>query len=77
MFNGPRVHTLSGEEVVPVPRPSNLHPDAKWNKYVRVSQNYKELSANEYLEKSETTYHDHLSCHIKVSIPTLARHSSL
>ena len=47
MINGPRIHIDSGEEVMEVPRPNNLHPNAKWNKYCLLSQNWKELNPNE------------------------------
>jgi hypothetical protein len=56
----------TGEEVLEVPRPSNLHPNAKWNKYHLVSQNWKDLNPNEYIDKSETGWNDYISCHIKI-----------
>ncbi len=66
MTNGPRIHLETGEEVLEVPRPANLHPNAKWNKYHLVSQNWRDLSPNDYIDKSETGYNDFLSCHIKI-----------
>lgn len=66
MTNGPRIHIETGEEVQEVPRPTNLHPDMPWNKYCLLSQNWRELQPAEYIDKSDTVYHDHLSCHIKV-----------
>ena len=66
MTTGPRIHIDSGEEVLEVPRPSNLHPNAKWNKYHLISQNWKDLNPNDYIDKSETCYNDYISCHIKI-----------
>jgi len=66
MTSGPRIYMETGEEVLEVPRPSNLHPNAKWNKYHLVSQNWKDLNPNEYIDKSETGWNDYVSCHIKI-----------
>lgn len=63
---GPRIHLETGEEVVEVPRPADLHPGAKWNKYCLISKDYQKMERHEYLDKSETGYHDYISCHIKV-----------
>jgi ferredoxin-NADP reductase len=66
LSNGPRIHLETGEEVYDVPRPKNLPPNMKWNKYCLVSQDYTTMDPNEYLEKSETGYNDYVSLHIKV-----------
>lgn len=66
MENGPRIHVETGEEVQEVPRPNNLHPDASWNKYCLLSQNWRDTNPNNFIDKCDTVYHDHISCHIKV-----------
>ena len=66
LTNGPRIYLETGEEVLDVPRPSNLHPNAKWNKYYLISQNWKDMNPSDYIDKSETGYNDYLSCHIKI-----------
>lgn len=65
-MNAARIHLDSGEEVVEVPRPKNLPPNAKWNKYVLASQDWQAMDPLDYLDKSETGYHDYVSLHIKV-----------
>jgi hypothetical protein len=66
MNNGIRIHLETGEEVMEVPRPKNLPSNAKWNKYCLLSQDYTTMDPNEYLDKSETSYFDYISVHIKV-----------
>ncbi len=66
LTNGPRVYLETGEEVLEVPRPANLHPNSKWNKYYLISQNWKEINSSDYIDKSETGYNDYISCHIKI-----------
>ena len=66
LTNGPRVYLETGEEVLEVPRPSNLHPNAKWNKYYLISTNYQDILPSDYIDKSETGYNDYISCHIKI-----------
>jgi hypothetical protein len=66
MINGPRVYLETGEEVLEVPRPKNLHPNAKWNKYYLISTNWKDLDPNDYIDKYDTGYNDYISCHIKI-----------
>ena len=61
-----RVSLTTGEEVVPVPRPKGLDPRFKWNKFVPISREYKNMEEWEFLEKHETAYMDYVSCHIKV-----------
>eukprot|EP01036_Dinobryon_divergens_P033073 gene33073-42785_t len=66
---GPRMHLLTGEEVVEVPRPRNLPPHVKWSKFCRVSQvpnDWSVLDESYLLDKSDTGYHDYISVHIKV-----------
>lgn len=55
-----------GQDVVEVPRPPSLPAGAKWNKYCLVSQDWRELSVHQLLDKSDTGYHDYISLHIKV-----------
>lgn len=66
MSGGPRVSLATGEEVVPVPRPADLAPGAKWNYFYPVSRDWREMTREEYLEKGETDYHDYISVHIRV-----------
>jgi hypothetical protein len=66
MINGPRIHVETGEEVQAVPRPTNLPPQATWHKYCLLSQNWRDMNPNLFIDKSDTVYHDHVSCHIKV-----------
>ena len=64
--NGPRVHILSGNEVMEAPRPTGLDPKVKWDKFCLISQDYRTLDFNDLLDKGETTYNDFISVHIKV-----------
>jgi NAD(P)H-flavin reductase len=66
LTNGPRIHLETGEDVVEVPRPKNLPPKAKWNKYCLASQDYTTMDPADYLDKSETAYGDFVSVHVKV-----------
>jgi len=66
LHNGPRIHLETGEEVVEVPRPRNLPPNARWNKFCLVSQDYSAMDPNDYLDKSDTGYCDFISIHVKV-----------
>ena len=63
---GTRVCLATGEDVHQVPRPADLPAKAKWNKFCHVSQDYKTMDPDEYLDQSETDYNDFLSCHIRV-----------
>ncbi len=50
-----------------VPRPTNLPKDIKWRKYCHVSDDWRQMNPNDFLEKSDTAFMDFVSCHIKVS----------
>lgn len=63
---GGRVCLETGEEVEEVPRPPDLPTGAKWSYFYPVSRNWQDMAREEYLEKSETEYHDYLSVHIRV-----------
>ena len=52
--------------MVEVPRPKELHKDAKWRKYCHVSEDWRTLDPKLYLDKSDTAFLDYVSCHIKV-----------
>lgn len=52
--------------MIEVPRPANLPKTAKWSKYCRITQDYKSVSQDDYLDKHETIFLDYISCHIKV-----------
>jgi hypothetical protein len=52
--------------VYPVPRPSNIGPKEKWNKFCLVSKDHKTMKSSEFLDKHEIGYNDFVSCHIKV-----------
>jgi hypothetical protein len=67
LYNGPRVHLVTGEEVVEVPKPCNLPPGAKWSKYCPASVDWRTLAVHQLLDKSETGYMDYISVHIKVN----------
>lgn len=66
MQNNTRIHLETGEEVVEVPRPKNLPPNAKWNKYCLVSQDWTTMDPHDFLDKSDTGFFDYVSLHIKV-----------
>lgn len=66
MHLGPRIHLETGEEVAEVPRPPSLPPNIKWNKYCRVSQDWRTMNPNDFIDKSDTGYLDFVSLHIKV-----------
>jgi hypothetical protein len=66
MNNNTRIHLETGEEVVEIPRPKSLPPNAKWNKYCLVSQDWTTMDPNEYLDKSDTGFFDYISLHVKV-----------
>lgn len=61
-----RIHLESGEEVIEVPRPKNLPPKARWNKYCLVSEDWQSMDPNEYMDKSETGFFDYVTVHVKV-----------
>eukprot|EP01038_Epipyxis_sp_PR26KG_P010834 gene10834-14544_t len=63
---GPRIHLETGEEVMEVPRPSNLPPNVRWSKYCLVSKDWTKMDPNDYIEKGDTGYNDYVSVHIKV-----------
>ena len=48
-----------------VPRPATWPAGAKWNKFCRVSQDWRTLGIEELLDKGDTAYNDFVSCHIK------------
>lgn len=64
--NRSRILLETGEEVVEVPRPSNLPPRTKWNKYCLASQDWRNVNSVDYFDKSETGYNDFVSVHVKV-----------
>lgn len=66
MHFGPRIHLETGEEVVEIPRPKSLPSTQKWHKYCLISQDWTKLDPSEYIDKSDTGYHDYISVHIKV-----------
>jgi len=66
VYNPLRVCTETGEEVTEVPRPATLDKKVKWSKFCPVSKDWRRLEQWEMLDKHETTYHDFISCHIKV-----------
>jgi hypothetical protein len=66
LLTGPRIHLETGEDVVEVPRPKNLPPRAKWNKYCLASQDYTTMDPIDFLDKSETAYGDYVTVHVKV-----------
>jgi hypothetical protein len=49
-----------------IPRPRDLHPNAKWNKYCLIGEDWQKLNSHEFLEKHETGFCDFVSVHIKV-----------
>ena len=63
---GSRVCLATGEDVHPVPRPTDLPAKAKWSKFYPVSRDWRSMDPLDYLEQSETDYNDYLSCHIRV-----------
>lgn len=74
LINGQLIHKASGEAVVEVPRPpANVWPaDARWNKYCRVSQDWRPLQINaphQLLDRSDVEYFDMISLHVKVMGP--------
>ena len=40
-----------GEEVIEVPRPIDIPPSTKWNKYCPVSADWRNVDPDDYLEK--------------------------
>jgi len=73
LYNGPRIHLETGEEVIEIPRTAAannttiLESGARCKKrYCLASQDYKSLDPNDYLDKGDTAYNDYLSVHIKV-----------
>ena len=56
---------MPGEDVMEVPRPATWPAGAKWNKFCRVSQDWRTLGIEELLDKGDTAYNDFVSCHIK------------
>jgi hypothetical protein len=67
---GPRIDLSTGEEVLEVPRPARLSTVAtkpkRWNKYCRLSENWRDMDEDDMLERSDTGYLDYVSVHIKV-----------
>jgi hypothetical protein len=55
---------IEGEEVYEVPKPANY--PGHWNKYCVMSKDWRKMQQHEYLDKSDTGYHDFVSVHIKV-----------
>ena len=68
LHNGPRIHLETGEEVYEVPhqQKQQLPHKAATAKYCLVSQDHRNLSPDEYIDKSDTGYCDYVSVHIKV-----------
>ena len=64
LHNGTRINLETGEDVVLVPRPPGR--TGRWNKYCDVSRDYRRMSPDEMLDKSDTGYNDYVSVHIKV-----------
>lgn len=66
LYNGARICLETGEEVVEVPRPKDWPQGMKWNKYCRLSQDWRKMRPEELLDKSDTGYNDFVSVHVKV-----------
>jgi hypothetical protein len=62
---------FAGEEVMEVPKPTNLPPDMRWRKYCLVSDDWRKMNPNDFLEKADTGFLDFVSVHIKVCIMSI------
>jgi hypothetical protein len=76
-----RVELVTGESVIPAPRPLSIPSDSKWSKYIKEHQDLTALSSIDpnssvFIEKHETGYDEFISFHMNTDVHGISASSA-